>query len=739
MVRYFLLPLLLLLIYLQSFAQIDTRFWFAAPEVTALHADSPVYLRISAMDEAASVTISQPADPTFEPITRTVAANTTISIDLSSRLANLENKPEDKVLDKGLYIESTREITAYYEVLGSTFALGVVNSDIFTLKGKNGLGTRFYTPFQNHWDNNPDVNAWSSIDIVATEDTTIVTIVPTREVVGHPAGVPFSVTLHKGQTYSARAYGFAGADHLSGTLITSDKPIAVTIKDDSIIEGNSWDLVGDQLIPVEHTGTDYVVLKASSYYNSDRIFICATEDGTEVYKDTDAFPMATLNKGQTFEFQLTDFIHYIRTSLPAYVFHVCGFYDELGGALLPPVKCTGSKLAGFTRTTDEPFGLNIVVKSGGENYFKLNGKTGVILPAAFSTVPGTGGQWVAAQIFFSVDEFPVLTLGKLSNDSADFHLGVMNGADNTGFRYGYFSDYAGVELGPGRTICKGDSTELNAGFGKTSYLWNTGEASQKIWAKDSTMYRVTITKGGCSMFDSLRIKFFPPIGRILGNDTSVCSNTGFMVKPDSTFSAYLWNNGSTAVAIHPERTATYWLEVTNDNGCRKRDSIDVEVFIAPRPQIRYNMDLEKVCWDELITLDVTPEFKKYRWQSGDTTKTIVSPHLEEYYVTVTDSNNCTDSTHIYIDCSPYIKVYNLFTPNRDGHNESFYVEGLKPGKWSLEIFDRWGGRIYYNKNYDNDFYGEGLGDGVYYYSLNHHSGKKTIKGWFQVIGVTDTK
>jgi hypothetical protein len=124
---------------------------------------------------------------------------------------------------------------------------------------------------------------------------------------------------------------------------------------------------------------------------------------------------------------------------------------------------------------------------------------------------------------------------------------------------------------------------------------------------------------------------------------------------------------------------------------------------------------------------------KYKWNTGDTTSSITVPQGSEFKVTLTDKNNCKDSTTITIDCSPFVKVYNLITADGNGKNDIFFVENLKPNKWILEIFNRWGDRIYYNPAYNNEFKPEGIETGIYYYSLNHVEGKKSFKGWVQII------
>ncbi|MFM7727776.1 MAG: hypothetical protein ACKO7B_13805, partial [Flavobacteriales bacterium] len=162
-----------------SSAQIDTLFWFVAPEATSGHGDAPVTFRMAAFNNPAQVIIDQPANPMFMPLVTNIAANSAVSVDVTAYLNLLENQPGDQVLNKGIRIRSNNFITAYYEIITSCQC----NPEIFALKGKNALGTEFYTPFQTAWSNGnyfPVPNA--AADIVATEDNTIVTITPTTAV-----------------------------------------------------------------------------------------------------------------------------------------------------------------------------------------------------------------------------------------------------------------------------------------------------------------------------------------------------------------------------------------------------------------------------------------------------------------------------------------------------------------------------------------------------------------------------
>lgn len=437
-----------------GYAQTNTEFWFAAPEVISSHADRPIYLRISTAELPSTITIDIPANPGFKAISASVTANSTKAIDLTPFIDLFENEPADKVLNKGMHITSTSKVTVYYEVLGTDPEKGILNSDIFILKGQTALGLKFYTPFQTFLKNAPGENAWSSFDIVATEDNTTVWITPTKDIIGHAALSKFRITLNKGQTYSARAKESTAAAHPAGSLVESDKPVAVTIKDDSVIHYWGWDLIGDQIVPVDATGSNYIVSRGfvthiPSYDDDgDRIILCATEDNTEI--SVSGLHTKTLRKaGDVFNHQLILPTEYIEATKPVYAFHVSGFGNELGGALLPPILYTGSKQISFTRASDDPFYLNILVRAGGEGDFVLNGSKNIITAYNFNTVPGTPqpGEWKSASILMNTSIISTGSNNIISNSSKDFHLGLINGTtEGSGCRYGYFSDFKPINL-----------------------------------------------------------------------------------------------------------------------------------------------------------------------------------------------------------------------------------------------------------------------------------------------------
>ena len=75
-------------------------------------------------------------------------------------------------------------------------------------------------------------------------------------------------------------------------------------------------------------------------------------------------------------------------------------------------------------------------------------------------------------------------------------------------------------------------------------------------------------------------------------------------------------------------------------------------------------------------------------------------------------------------------VPNVITPNADSLNDTFRPRfSCRPA--SLEVFSRWGQRVYHTDNYRNDWDARGLANGVYYYLLRDADNRRA-KGWVEV-------
>ncbi len=623
-----LLPLILFFLPLLSHAQIDNEFWFAAPDLTKgtgneSRRDSTVYLVFTTLSEASNVRISQPANLSFVPIDISLAANSTQSVNLGQFLSLIESKPADAVLNTGLLIRCTNPLTVYYEVRGNA------NSDLFALKGKNALGKKFYTPFQTERQNNQMLNGQNYIPgprsgfiVMAKFDSTSVTITPTQDLVGHPADETFSITLNRGQTYFAEAVNWEAGSQPAGSLIESDKEITVTIKDDMIdldpSNDSGADVVGDQLIPVEYLGKTYILVRGGLTSNGDRAILCATEDNTDLYIDGSSTPI-TINAGEQYQYQMESTSTYVEASKKIAVLHVTGLGDQLCGAIIPSLDCTGSEQVGFVRGTSRPFLLNITIRAGGEEGFILNGDPNLIPASAFEPVVGTNGYFVFARIEYSTSDIPVNQANLVTNNSGEvFNLGITNGNSGSSCSYGYFSSFSFLNIGKNSAVCLGDSLILNAGPGKTAYLWNTGDTTQTITVYEAGTYYVDAYFGtDCVAADTIEVSYYePPID--LGANDTICAGTSLTFQFAGNY-LFTWQDGSHENSFTVTDSGFYYVDVSDYQQCTTRDS--VHIAISPRPETPELTGEAEYCTGESIELfmnDFDGVNYRYILPSGET-------------------------------------------------------------------------------------------------------------------------
>jgi len=118
------------------------------------------------------------------------------------------------------------------------------------------------------------------------------------------------------------------------------------------------------------------------------------------------------------------------------------------------------------------------------------------------------------------------------------------------------------------TFCEGDSVTLTASYGEY-YSWTpNNKTTQSITVKTSGSYSVKV---GCSSFSA------PVVVTVNSNPTPVITSGSWMedtlTGADSiqlvvtNATSYLWSTGDTTQSIYVNTTGTYYVTVTNANGC----------------------------------------------------------------------------------------------------------------------------------------------------------------------------
>jgi gliding motility-associated-like protein len=449
-------------------AQVDTSFWFVAPDVSATLGDNPINLHIQTYSQPATVYVRQPANLGGVSATMAIPANTNTIFNLTGSITAVESAPVNAISNKGIYISSNNNVSVYYSIGAAT------NKEMISLKGSRAKGVDYYLPVPNNLTTTTlPADGGVGFEVVATgTGVTTILITPRANCIGHAKNVTFAVSLTQGQTYSVRDNNSTNPSELAGSIISSDKPIAVTVSGmiRTSLVCNSY--FADQITTSDNVGKDYVILRGETS-SVDMEYILSTVNGTSLQITTGGSVVNTLiNFGETFSVNVNAPMSYIKSNQPIYVIHVSGYGCKISGAQVPPAYCAGSYTSAFTRLSGDSLNLDVFTRSGFQNTFTLT-SDGVNVPisgASFTTVPGSLGALVAARLYFPVGTVPIGSYNVLKNNKDLFGLGVINGNTNNGSAYAYSSEFGAnafvvANAVPSATICSNTTFTLNGQIG----------------------------------------------------------------------------------------------------------------------------------------------------------------------------------------------------------------------------------------------------------------------------------
>lgn len=103
-----------------------------------------------------------------------------------------------------------------------------------------------------------------------------------------------------------------------------------------------------------------------------------------------------------------------------------------------------------------------------------------------------------------------------------------------------------------------------------------------------------------------------------------------------------------------------------------------------------------------------------------------------YEIRVRDEYGCEISLEHSVGYDETIFIPNVFTPNNDGYNDSFYIRNLPESGTQVVISNRNGFVVYESDNYTLDTLWDGgtVSDGIYYYNIVMPDGS-IFKGWVE--------
>jgi gliding motility-associated-like protein len=115
-----------------------------------------------------------------------------------------------------------------------------------------------------------------------------------------------------------------------------------------------------------------------------------------------------------------------------------------------------------------------------------------------------------------------------------------------------------------------------------------------------------------------------------------------------------------------------------------------------------------------------------------------------YLLTVTDANGCISEIEAIVPVGEgiCINAYSAFSPNGDQNNDYWHIDNIELYPDGLvEVFNRWGDRVYSTKSYINAWDGawqgmynnEPLPSATYYYVITLNNGEEPTVGTVTIV------
>lgn len=246
----------------------------------------------------------------------------------------------------------------------------------------------------------------------------------------------------------------------------------------------------------------------------------------------------------------------------------------------------------------------------------------------------------------------------------------------------------------------------------------------------------------CALSGTLEVVALLPVIADAGEDQTQCF--GFTVTLDGSQSlgaeTYQWTNDQGEVIgedprleLEPLGVGTYEFVLTITNGpCSSSDTVQVVILQTPLADAGPNQVVYLHGSATLGGMPTAPAGSTIIWEpdswldQADVEHPVATVDTTTwFFLTVVDTNGCIGQDSVLVRVLPDVEVPSGFTPNGDGHNDTWVLDfaGLFPNL-EVHVFNRWGEPLFHSRGYaepwDGRYDGKVVPMGTYYYVIDLH-------------------
>lgn len=285
-------------------------------------------------------------------------------------------------------------------------------------------------------------------------------------------------------------------------------------------------------------------------------------------------------------------------------------------------------------------------------------------------------------------------------------------------------------------FCEGQDVKISVNFGfGLDFLWSpNGETGSNITVDQSGTYNVTATNFfGCSATsEDFVVDVVPIPSAFAEHDTMLCfPDTIVLTAIGGT--SYSWSDGSigSVISVVPDFGDTQYIVTVSNAGCNVTAKDTVFVHVGGDVVADFSVD-PGLLGDETFFTDLsTGSIVSWFWDLGngetsqDQNPTTIYLSEDTFLVmlTVTDQYGCQNTDRDTFSIEQVITIPNVFTPNGDDYNDSFYIRNKGDGGFVFTVINRWGQVVFNTEGQEvrwNGLTNSGveLPSGTYYYVLS---------------------
>jgi gliding motility-associated-like protein len=322
-----------------------------------------------------------------------------------------------------------------------------------------------------------------------------------------------------------------------------------------------------------------------------------------------------------------------------------------------------------------------------------------------------------------------------------------------------------VSINGNQTYCKSSlfpdslTAVVSGGNAPYNYSWSPSSPTVTTYTyaamppsnATSITYSVIVTDSkGCKAVAQILLKQSNPHLAIA--NPSVCPGYTIGVTANGSGTApltYTWTdlaNGQQVIGKHNVLApGKYTVVMTDVYGCSVTDTVKVGLNAVPNANFSYApQSVEQgspVTFTNGSTI-TTGSITSNSWTFGDTSTAQISNPTHIYNsggsfsvsLIVKSDKGCLDTLTEILTIQYNVIAPNIITPNGDGINEMLAFKNLQYFKNNkLQIFNRWGTRLYQDTDYKNNWSGKDYSDGTYFYILEIPDKHKTLNGFFENV------